>query len=141
MLVTERTMAAAQIKIQPLHVSVQQGVIAFFVVGVMILMASLFGILTRPMGFLAAFWPANAILLGLMVCMPRLANPWGWLGALAGYLLADFSTGGEITVTFWLTFANMAGAFTGYLLYRPMSGVDRRLGRPQSVLYLSLIHI
>jgi diguanylate cyclase (GGDEF)-like protein len=139
MLVTERTMAAAQIKTQPLPVSVQQGVIAFFVVGVMILMASLFGILTRPMGFLAAFWPANAILLGLMVCMPRLANPWGWLGALAGYLLADFSTGGEITVTFWLTFANMAGAFTGYLLYRPMSGVDRRLGRPQSVLYLLAI--
>lgn len=116
-----------------------KGIAAFLILGIVVFLSALFGILTRPAGFLAAFWPANALLLGLVVCWPRLATPWGWLGALAGYLLADLSTGGELAVTVWLTFANMAGALTGYLLYRPMSDVDRRLGRPQSVLYLLAI--
>ncbi|WP_417580964.1 diguanylate cyclase [Pelagibacterium sp.] len=108
----------------------------FLIVGAVVLTAALLGILTRPMGFLAAFWPANAILLGLMVRVPRLSIPSGWIGALAGYLLADLVTGGEPVVTAWLTFANMVGALTGFLLYQLLSDGDRCLCRPKSVLYL-----
>lgn len=101
--------------------------------------ASLFGILTRPVGFLAALWPANAILLGLMVRNPAMASIWGWLGAFLGYIAADLATGGEIGITIWLTVANMAGAITGYLLFQLLPEADRRLSRPLSVLYLFAI--
>lgn len=98
--------------------------------------ASLFGILTRPVGFLAAFWPANAILLGLMVRYPRFSTPWGWAGATLGYLAADLLTEGDLGLTIWLTMANLIGAMTGVLLYRRLREDDRRLRRPQSVLFL-----
>ena len=113
-----------------------RAITAFVVVGGVILAASLFGILTRPFGSLAALWPANAILLGLMVRNSDLASIWGWSGAFAGYLVADLVTGGSFGITLWLTFANMAGAFTGYLLLSALDEEDRRLRRPQSVLYL-----
>lgn len=109
------------------------------VVGAVVFLASLFGILTRPVGFLAAFWPANAILLGMLVRHPRLATPAGWLSATAGYLAADFVTGGEWRMTLWLTAGNLAGAMTGVLLFRQLSEDDRNLRRPLSMLYLFAI--
>lgn len=102
-------------------------------------MASLFGILTRPVGFLAAFWPANAILLGIMIRYPRLATPAGWLAATLGYLAADYATGGGWLMTLWLTAGNLAGAMTGVALFSQLSDEDRYLRRPQSMLYLFCI--
>ncbi|HWK14145.1 MAG TPA: diguanylate cyclase [Rhizobiaceae bacterium] len=110
--------------------------IAAFSVGAVVFIACLFGILTRPMGSLAAFWPANALLLGMMVRGPRFANFGGWLGAFLGYIAADISTGGNIGITIWLTVANMAGAITGYLLFSLRTESDRKLRRPLSVLFL-----
>lgn len=105
-------------------------------VAVVVLAASLLGILTRPVGFLAAFWPANAILLGLMVRYPRFSTVSGWTGAAVGYLAADLLTGGDLGLTAWLTAANLVGAMTGVLLFGRMREDDRRLKRPQSVLFL-----
>ncbi|MFG0416413.1 hypothetical protein ACF8MD_22460 [Pseudomonas sp. zjy_8] len=59
----------------------------------LVLGACLLGILTRPIGHLAALWPANAVLLGALVRFPRLARPAGWCGALCAYLLADLLAG------------------------------------------------
>lgn len=112
--------------------------LAIIVAGIVFL-ASLFGILTRPIGFLAAVWPANAILLGLMVRNPSFATPSGWLAAFAGYLAADLMTGGDVYVTLWLTAANITGAMTGYLLFRLSPESDRWLQRPASVLRLFAI--
>ncbi|WP_394236163.1 GGDEF domain-containing protein [Pseudomonas anguilliseptica] len=108
---------------------------ALLVAGV-VFIASLFGILTRPLGFLAAFWPANAILLGLFVRFPRLASRWGWLAAIGGYMAADLLTGGKLPLTLWLTAANLVGVATGFWLFRRLEPADRMLRRPQSVLYL-----
>ena len=58
-------------------------------VGFVVLAGALFGIFTRPVGFLATFWPINALLLGLMIRAPRLARPFCWLAAFAGFMLAD----------------------------------------------------
>jgi diguanylate cyclase (GGDEF)-like protein len=99
----------------------------------------LFGILTRPLDFLAAFWPVNAILLGLLLRCPQLATPLGWLGALGGYLAADLLTGGELQMTLWMTAANLSGAASGYWLYSRLDPADRQLLRPQSVLYMFAI--
>jgi len=104
-----------------------------------VLLASLFGILTRPVGFLAAFWPANALLLGLMVRYPALTGWSGWVGAIAGYYAADLLTGGDVLLTTWLTGANLAGVTTGVLLYRGLDAEDRDLARPLSVLRLFMV--
>lgn len=104
-----------------------------------ILLASLFGILTRPVGFLAAVWPANAILLAIMVRNPALSGPAGWAAAFLGYLCADLSTGGGLLFTLWLTAANMAGAMAGYLLFMRLPEGDRRLGRPLSIVCMFMI--
>jgi len=111
----------------------------FAIVFGVVIAAALFGILTRPMGFLAAFWPANAILLGMMVRRPSLATPLNWAAAFAGYMAADLITGGDPWVTLWLTAANMAGAATGFMLFNLLSEDDRRLQRQLSVLYLLAI--
>ncbi|MBO6901036.1 MAG: diguanylate cyclase [Rhizobiaceae bacterium] len=112
---------------------------AIAVVGTAVLLASLFGILTRPVGFLAAFWPANAILLGLMVRNTSYASLPTWLSAFFAYLVADLATGSELAITLWLTSANMVGVITGYLLFGLLGDDDRALRRPLSVLYLFAI--
>lgn len=121
--------------------SIREKAFAAGAVAIVVFAASLFGILTRPVGFLAALWPANAILLGLMVRNPRFASLPGWAGAAAGYLAADLLTGGDLGLTIWLTVANLAGAMTGVLLYWKLREEDRRLQRPQSVLFLFAVSV
>lgn len=101
--------------------------------------AALFGHLTRPLGFLSTFWPANALLMGVMVRNPGWAGPLGWAGAAVGYLAADFAMGGSLGITLWLTAGNLTTASVGYLLFQRVAGADRRLERPQSLLFLLLI--
>lgn len=101
--------------------------------------AALFGHLTRPLGFLSTFWPANALLMGVMVRKPGWAGPSGWAGAALGYLAADFIMGGGLGITLWLTAGNLTNAGVGYLLFQRVASTDRRLERPQSLLFLLLI--
>lgn len=135
-------MTAADQSLTPLlpdpdaNASLSRVLAGVLLVAAVVFAASLFGILTRPLGFLAAFWPANAILLGLFVRFPRLASPWGWLAAIVGYVAADLLTGGKLHLTLWLTAANLVGVATGYVLFRRLELADRMLRRPQSVLYL-----
>jgi len=108
-------------------------------IGALVFVAAIFGILTRPLGFLAAFWPANALLMGIMVRCPRLSSVTGWLAAAAAFLAADLATGGAPVITLWLTTANLVSAGIGVALYQRLSFEDRQLRRPLSVLYLFLI--
>lgn len=101
-----------------------------------VLSSALFGILTRPHGFLAAFWPANPILLGMMVRWPKFNCLSGWIAAVLGYVLADVLTGNEVLNTLWLTSANVAGAAVGTTLFGLLSTEHRRLLAPTSMLYL-----
>lgn len=111
---------------------------AILIAGI-VFVAALFGHLTRPIGFLSTFWPANALLMGAMVRNPGWAGPLGWVGAAIGYLAADFAMGGSVGMTFWLTAGNLTNAFVGYLLFQRVASPDRRLERPQSLLFLLLI--
>lgn len=108
-------------------------------VATLVFAACLLGIGTRPAGFLAAFWPANALLLGLFVRHPKLATPFGWLSALAAYIAADLVTGSSIDHTLLLTCGNLVPVAVGYALYTRVREDDRRLKHPFSVLYLTLI--
>ena len=108
-------------------------------VGLLVFAAALFGLWTRPAGLLAALWPANALLLGVMVRYPRLNTPWGWLMAVAGYYAADLLTGGEFFKTTILTIANLVGVATGVLLFARIDRKHVGLREPVSVLYLILV--
>lgn len=103
--------------------------------------AALVGILTRPGGLLASFWPANAILLGLMVRFPRHATVPNWIGAIAGFLLADLATGSSLARTIWLTSANMAEVLIGFSLFRLLGDDVRRLRGPLAVPWLVVISV
>ena len=108
-------------------------------IGMVVFVAALFGILTRPAEFMASLWPANATLLGMMLRQPRMRTPLAWLGALFGYIAADTVTGGALLKTLMLTACNFAGVITGYLLFLRLSKDHLRLRSPKSVLYLVLI--
>lgn len=104
-----------------------------------ILAACLFGIATRPAGLLAAIWPANALLLGLFIRHPGLATPAGWAAAVAAYLVADVATGSQFQKAMLLTAGNLLPVIVGLALYAHLQDDDRRLRRPFSVLYLTVI--
>jgi len=130
--------APAQVAQEPPSLSVrlrQEAIIG--VLAVLALLAScLLGIWSRPQGFIASIWPANAIMVGMMVRWPRMARPSGWLGGFIGYLLADLLTGSNMTKTLWLTLANLAGVVTGWTLFSRLETDEQRLQRPSSMMHL-----
>ncbi|MEQ8287268.1 diguanylate cyclase [Thalassospira sp.] len=108
-------------------------------VAILVFAAALFGILTRPDGLLAVLWPANALLLAAFVRVPTMNSPIGWLGAIAGFICADLLTGSDINKAAWLTLANMVGVAVGLVLIRRWDAQDRKLRRPEGILYLCLV--
>lgn len=136
MTIRDFTPPAAQTSVSRLTTAVAEDLVLVFT---LVLAACLFGIGTRPAGFLAAIWPANALLLGLFIRHPKFARPAGWCTALLAYLLADLLTGSTLRQTLLLTAGNLLPVMVGYALYARLSDEDRRLKRPFSVLYLTII--
>lgn len=108
-------------------------------VGLVVFALSVLGIATRPQGLLAAFWPANAALMGLFVRFPKLNHPLSWMMAIIGYMLADAVFGTPLSVSWFLTLGNLVGVATGSWLYSYQSSSVRQLREPSAVLYLLLI--
>lgn len=104
--------------------------------GLVIFAACLVGIFARPIGFLSAFWPANALLLGLLVRYPQLARPPGWAVAALAYVAADLVTGSHWGMALWLNAANLLGALAGWLVLHRLQDSILRLRRTVSALYL-----
>jgi diguanylate cyclase (GGDEF)-like protein len=109
---------------------------AILVFAAVIFSGCLLGIFTRPVGHLSAFWPANALMLGMMIRDRRLATPFGLFAAGVAFICADLIKGGGLTATLFLTGANMIGAVTGYVFFSRLDRPNQRLQRPHSVLYL-----
>lgn len=109
---------------------------AGLIIAVVVFIACLSGILTRSVNFLAEFWPANAILIGLLLRKPHLTSIYVFTGAIAGYMLADILTGSSIIVATALTVSNLAAVISCIALFRLLPSSHRRLEKPQSVLYL-----
>jgi len=112
--------------------------LAWLGLSVLIFAACLVGIFARPIGFLSVFWPANALLLGLLVRYPRLTRPPAWVAAAVGYVAADLVTGSSWSMALWLNGANLLGATAGWLVLRRLDERIRRLQRTISALYLLL---
>ena len=108
-------------------------------VGAGVFVAAMAGILLRPVGDLSAFWPANAVLLGLMVRFPGLSRPTGWLAAAAALIAADMLTGSSWAKASLLSLSNLAGIALGAALFLRLAPSDRLLGRPASLIAAMLI--
>ncbi|AHG21542.1 diguanylate cyclase [Chania multitudinisentens RB-25] len=94
------------------------------------------GIFTRPIGAFSLFWPVNAILLGLMLRKPGYATPVGWSAMYLGMIAADLTTGEGWVLALWLNICNMALIATGYSVMLLLPQSQRRMGKPQAILYM-----
>jgi len=103
---------------------------------VSIFLACLFGIYTRPVGFLATLWPANAIMLGLLIRRPQSGSVLGWCGAAMAYMAADLLTGASLPKAVLLNSANLIGVAAAYLVYSRFPPDVVRLKEPASMLCL-----
>lgn len=101
-----------------------------------VVVATLVGVSTRPAGLLAAVWPANAVLAGLLIRRPELVGWWTWPTAAAGYYLGDLWTGDPTGTNIWLTVGNLSSAAAAYLVLRRMPRGERRLDSSASILYV-----
>lgn len=103
-----------------------------------VFVACLFGIFTRPLGFLATFWPANALMLGLLIRLPASASPIGWTAGAAAFLAADLLTGSPLIKALLLNGANVIGIAAAYLVYVHSPTGRTGLRQAGSMLYLLL---
>lgn len=79
-----------------------------------------------PPNLLAAFWPANAVLLGCMVRYPRLATPAGWAGGILGFFLVHRGFPGKAALIFRKKYSESLNPYamrfiTLILLFTPSS--------------------
>ncbi|MDO9416447.1 GGDEF domain-containing protein [Pararhizobium sp.] len=91
------------------------------------------GILTRPTGYFAGFWPANATILAILVRFPAISRPASWASACFGFLTADLLAGNPLTEAMALTLANFAGIAAGHLLLSRFARDIRQMARGTSI--------
>lgn len=109
---------------------------AALLLGLGVFISCLLGIYTRSTGSLALIWPANALMLGLLIRIPASASAAGWLSGAAAFVLADLLTGASPLKAVILNAANLVGIGTAYALYRSLPPAVARLRDPASMLHL-----
>ena len=98
---------------------------------------SLLGIGTRTSGYLAPFWGANAVMLGLLLRNPSWGRDWRtWAYAYAAYALTDWLTGTAPFGAFGMAAANELGVAVGWWLFMRKPRRVRELQQSHSVLEL-----
>ncbi|SEB51064.1 GGDEF domain-containing protein [Rhodobacter sp. 24-YEA-8] len=103
-----------------------------------IFLATLFGIYSRPVGFLASIWPANAIMLGLMLRNPVMAQAPGWMAGFAGFMIGDLLTGAGLEKALILNIANIISISTAYAILTRLPAEISELRQPVSMLWIVL---
>jgi len=103
--------------------------------GAAIFALALLGILSRPQLDVASFWPANAVMLGLLVRFPHLARATSWLACAVGFFLADALTGSPLPANLILNSGNLLSVATGYALLMRLPEAERALKRPMSMVH------
>jgi diguanylate cyclase (GGDEF)-like protein len=104
-------------------------------IGIIVFICSVFGIQTAPLGALAAFWPTNAVLLGLLLRRTRAPTSLHWIAAIFGYMLADLYMSHGWAKSTMLTCANLMGVWVCYRIFSRMSADYRAFRHPRSMLW------
>lgn len=123
--------------LRDLHISSRVGI--FAIIFAIIFSAAMIGVLSRPLFFLASFWPANALLLGLILRFPQLRGIETWLGAFAGFMVADLSTGSYFLLAFSLTLANLLEVLSAVMLFQLFQLSYRKYNQGLTFFYILLI--
>lgn len=84
-------------------------------------------------------WPANALMLGLLLRMPPDRRPAIWLAAPVAFVAADLITGTDLTKALLLSGANLCGVAAAYAVTRFIPERALTLREPQSVLWYILV--
>ena len=90
---------------------------AYFVIVFAVLVCCFIGIATRPLGYLALIWPANAALLAIFLRFLRLNHLGGWLGAFSAFMFADLVTGNSLLQSLFLTLSNLISTIVSIFLF------------------------
>ncbi|WP_313333222.1 diguanylate cyclase [Comamonas sp.] len=96
--------------------------------------AAMVGILLRPLGYLSVFWPANQIVLVLLLRYPQLVRPVAIAALFASFVLADLITGTALWHSLGFTTANLCGAICGWLFLGRQSQRDLQMEGQYSAL-------
>ena len=104
-------------------------------VAMAIFLAAMLGILLRPIGYLSIFWPANQLLLVLLLRYPRqLLQPLALLVIFSSYVIADMITGSLLWTSLGFTAANMLGAYSAWLILHRQSARNLQMEGQYSAL-------
>jgi diguanylate cyclase (GGDEF)-like protein len=110
----------------------------FILVASICFVVALLGSLTRPMGFLAVFWPANAVLAGMLIRHANLRAAGMVVAAAVGYFAAGIVVGDRLYDSVLMTSANLAGAIVLTQFFSALPDADRLLERPRGVAALAV---
>ena len=101
---------------------------------VCLLLACWVGLVTRSHGFLAPIWPANAIMLGILLRHPALGKaPSTWLIALLTFFATDGLTSAPLFNILTFNLANVTGVFVAWLFLHRFSAAVLNFQRQRSV--------
>lgn len=105
-------------------------------VAAVVFAAALLGILSRLPGAWAVFWPANALLLGLMIRWRTLPAYVALQSAFVGYVAADMITRTHLPASVLLACCNLAGVTAAYVFLRSLPVANRELGTAASAAWV-----
>lgn len=105
---------------------------------IVVLAACLIGICSRPAGFLASVWPANALMLGILLRLPGAASMAGWLAGAAAFMAADLLTEATFFKAAVLNMANLVSVMVAYRILCRLPEELLSLRQPLSMLYIMM---
>lgn len=101
-----------------------------------VFLSCLAGIYTRPVGFLATFWPANAVMLGMLLRIPQARNIICWIAGFCAFLAADLGTGSTWEKSLILNANNLLSIAGAYMVLSRLPPPFVRLRHSASVPFL-----
>lgn len=106
------------------------------VVGALIFCACIIGIHSQVLFSLASIWPANAILLAIMVLRPETNRPLTWLTSALAFIGADLLSGNDLARSTLLNGANIAGVAGGALAFQSIPKGTLLMQRPMDATFI-----
>jgi diguanylate cyclase (GGDEF)-like protein len=106
---------------------------AALILGLAVFAAGTIGLATAH-AFSVSFWPANAVIVGLVLRNRGLICPSGWLGIMAGFVIADLLFGRPLSLALWFAATNLIGTMVAAAFLLPLDQRDLRLLRVHSML-------
>ncbi|MDF2493881.1 sensor domain-containing diguanylate cyclase [Sphingomonas sp.] len=114
------------------------GARALAIIGLAVFAASVVGLATRH-AFSVSFWPANALLAGLMLRHRAFHCPSGWVGALVGFIAADLLFGRSLPMSAMFAATNLLGSLAAAIFLMRLDPSDLALQRVHSVLRIVVL--